>query len=110
MATYPSFAQWIGSAATPMSGIRADRASNGDIRAQILHSADRKIFKVLHRLTTSEKGTLDTFYTTNKALELTFVWKGDDVSYNCIFLDAPQYTPRGAGRFNVMVMLAQKDA
>lgn len=109
MANYPNFAQLVGSRAIPQSGIRVDRASNGDVRSQILYSADRKDFIVLHDLGSTDKGTLDTFYSTNKALELTFTWLADSQNYNCSFKDAPQYTPLGYSRFAVEVNLAQKD-
>ena len=107
--SYPSLAQLVGSEATPQSGIRIDRASNGDVRSQILYSADRKDFRLLHRLDSTDKATLDTFYTTNKALEITLLWSADSQSYNCIFIDAPKYTPLGYSEFNVAVNLAQKD-
>jgi len=109
MANYPSFTQKIGSKAEPKSGIQIDIASNGDVRGQILHSADRKIFYVEHFLSASEKSTLDTFYSTNKALEISFTWAGDSQSYNCIFMDAPRYVPCGASRYKVSVVLVQKD-
>lgn len=109
MANYPSLSQLVGSEATPQSGIRIDRASNGDVRSQILYSADRKDFRVRHRLNSTDKATLDTFYAANKALEITFTWSADSQNYNCIFTDAPKYTPRGAGWFDVEVFLAQKD-
>ena len=109
MANYPSLDQLVGSEATPQSGIRIDKASNGDVRSQILYSADRKNFRVLHRLNSTDKGTLDTFYTTNKALELTFTWSADSQNYNCIFADAPKYTPQKASWFLVEVNLMQKD-
>lgn len=109
MANYPDFGQLVGSEATPQSGIRVDRASNGDVRSQILYTADRKIFKVVHRLDSTDKATLDSFYSTNKALEITFTWKADGLNYNCIFMDAPKYTPISGGYFDVTVMLAEKD-
>jgi hypothetical protein len=109
MATYPSFAQKIGSKAEPKGGIRIDTASNGDVRGQILHSADRKIFSVNHNLDSTDKATLDAFYSTNKALAFSFTWAGDAQDYNCIFMDAPQYVPCGAGRYKVSVMMAQQD-
>ena len=109
MANYPSISQIIGSEATQQSGIRIDRASNGDVRGQILYSSDRKNFRVLHYVNSTDKSTLDTFYSTNKALEITFTWSADSQNYNCIFMDAPKYTPRKAGWFDVEVMLAQKD-
>lgn len=109
MANYPSFKQIIGSEAIPRSGISIDIASNGDVRGQILHSSDRKSFTVLHLLNSTDKSTLDTFYSTNKALEITLTWSADSQNYNCIFMNAPKYTPIGASYFRVLVALTQKD-
>ena len=111
MANYPSIAQLVGSKATPQSGIRLDRASNGDVRQQIIYSADRKDFKVVHQVDATDKSTLDTFYSTNKALAVTLTWTADEQNYNCIFAEngAPDYTPRGNGLWDVVVLLAQKD-
>jgi hypothetical protein len=106
---YPSFPQKIGSKATTQSGIRIDTASNGNPLAQILYSSDRKTFYINHTLDSTDKATLDTFYATNKALEFTFTWAGDGQDYNCIFMDAPQFVPRGASRYEVSVMMIQKD-
>ena len=109
MANYPSIEQRVGSKATPQSGIRLDRASNGDVRTQILYSADRKDFKIVHLVDSTEKSTLDTFYTTNKALAVTLAWTADGQSYNCVFVEAPDYTPRGNGLWDVVVLLSQQD-
>ncbi len=104
---YPAFPQLIGSKAEPKSGIRIDRGSCGDVRSQILYSADRKIFTVKHRLKSADKDTLDSFYNDFKALEFTFTWAADNQNYDCIFMDAPQYIPIGAGWFDVTAFLAQ---
>jgi len=107
---YPSFGQVkAGSDVIPHSGTRIDRASNGDVRGQILYSAVRQVFKVIHSLDATQKGTLDTFYTNNADLEITFTWAVDSAAYNCIFMDAPKYTPITTSLFRVEVMLAQKD-
>ena len=98
-----------GSKPIPQHGIRIDRASNGDIRSQILHTADRQDFALLHRnADETNKALSDAFYAANKALEFTLPWI-DDVGYNCMFAGAPQYTPLGAGRYDIQVNLAQKD-
>ena len=108
---YPSSLGQVkaGSDVIPQSGTRIDRASNGDVRGQILYSALRQVFKVIHYLTAAQKTTLDTFYTTNAALEITFTWAIDSAAYNCIFMDAPKYTHITTTLSRVEVMLAQKD-
>ncbi len=109
-AVYPSELEFCkGSIAIPKSGIRIDYASNGDPHGQILHSSDRQGFRLIHRaINLTNKAILDDFYTTNKALESTLPWI-DDVGYNCIFADAPKYTPLGASLFDVEVNFVQKD-
>jgi len=109
VASYPSIEQRVGSKPTPQSGIRPDRASNGDIRTQILYSGDRKDFKVVHQVDATEKSTLDTFYATNKGLAVTLTWAADGQEYNCVFTDAPDYTPRGDGYWDVVVLLSEQD-
>lgn len=91
-------------------GIRMDRASNGDVRAQILYDSDRKDFMLVHKaISEADKAILDAFYATNKALEFTLPWI-DDVGYNCIFAPRPiKYTPLGGSQYNAEVSMVQKD-
>lgn len=91
------------------SGIRIDRASNGDVRGQVLYDDDRKDFSLVHKaIDLTDKDLLDTFYTTNKALEFTLPWI-DDVGYNVMFAGAPKYTLLGGSRYTARVPLVQKD-
>ena len=106
---YPNFDQLVGTEGIAQSGIRIDRASNGDVRSQVLYSSDRWEFTVKHLLTSSQKTTLDDFYSTNKELEFTFPWDDDGEGYNCIFVDKPRYTLVGPSLYDTTVLLAQKD-
>lgn len=111
MAAYPSgLAICLDSSFVTQDGICIARASNGDVRGQILYTADRKDFTLVHKaIDATDKATLDTFYTTNKALEFTMTWI-DSVEYNCIFVPRPiKYTLLGGSRYTAQVSMVQKD-
>ncbi|MCK4815004.1 hypothetical protein KA005_04465 [bacterium] len=109
-AVYPSELYFSGrTEINPQSGIRIDRASNGDVRGQSPYSADRNDLILIHpAIDATNKALLDSFYTTNKILEFTLPWI-DDTGYNYIFAGAPRYKLLGGSRYDATVPLAQKD-
>lgn len=106
MANYPAFFTIDDSTATPENGMEPERASNGALRLRRLWTADKRSFEIGHVLTPAEKTTLDSFYATNRDLDVTYRWPGDGSSYTVRFVAPPRYTPRG-GRFEVRVRLME---
>lgn len=106
MATYPAFFTLADSTARPENGIEPERASNGLLKLRRLWPDDKTSFDIGHVLTAAEKATLDSFYATNKSLDVTYRWPGDGGTYTVRFVAPPLYTPRGR-RFEVRVRLQQ---
>ncbi len=92
MATYPSFGVQINSSVKVEEGYEPVRATNGSLKIRRMFASPKRTFDIEHWLDSSEKSTLDTFYSTNKGLNVTLVWAGDGQSYTVRFVDAPQYT------------------
>jgi hypothetical protein len=98
-----------GSEVIQQTGTQVFRASNGDVRVQILGTAHRHDFKVVHYLNATDKATLDTFYTDYADSEFTFVWAVDSEDYNVVFMDAPKIIPITTNLFRCEVTLLEKD-
>jgi hypothetical protein len=96
MASYPSFMTLNDSTLTTQSGIDPARATNGRLALRRLWSADKSAFDIGHVLTAVQKTTLDSFYGTNKDLDVTYKWPPTGATYTVRFVDPPQYVPRGA--------------
>ena len=107
MANYPSFGQLDSSQETIQDGLLISRASNGAARGRSLYAAKKRGFTVAHNLSAADKATLETFYDTNKALSVTFVWAGDSVSRTCIFPSPPKFTPLAGPRWEAEVALEE---
>lgn len=107
MANYPSFGQIIGSSETREDRVVFDRATNGTLRGRAMWTSAKKQFSVEHILKSSDVATMRTFYDTNRALAVSFTWKGDGSVYWCLFERPPVYTPLGAGWWRVRVQLVQ---
>lgn len=107
MAAYPTYGQTVQSRESVLNDVSTERASNGDLRGRALWSATKRRFAVNHVLTSADKATYHTFYTTNAALAVDFTWQGNSTTYSCAFIGEPSYTPLGGGYWGVAVTLEQ---
>lgn len=95
MANYPSFLTLSDSASRNVNGMEPERATNGALKLRRMWSADKARFDVGHLLSSAQKSTLDSFYATNKDLDVTYRWPGTGATYTVRFTEPPVYTPRG---------------
>jgi hypothetical protein len=103
--SYPSLPLTRNSTAERAGGFEPVRATNGLLKVRRLYSTEKTIFRLEHILNDTQKNTLETAYTTNRTLNLTFTWPLDGVSYTVRFADAPQYRKQGPIWFaNVTIM------
>src|SRR6266498_1628448 len=85
MASYPSFPQWIGSKLDWVDDLVVDRAVGGGIRGRAFFNAKKPAFTIKHRLNSTDRATLRTFYDTNRTVGgISLTWAGDGIAYtNC---------------------------
>lgn len=108
MATYPTY--WIldTSDDTRFDGYEPRRASNGALKVRKLSAGEKREFTVDHLLTQAQKDAYETFFQTNKLLDVTFRWPGETSTINVRFVSAPKYSgPSGTRMFSVRVRLAE---
>lgn len=91
MAAYPTLPYSETSRVTMTSGHEMKRATNGALKVRRLHNADRAVFVLDHEITGAQKTTLDSFYATNKDLDVTYTWPATGAAYTVRFVGAPQY-------------------
>jgi len=117
MASYPGFKQLLGSSEEWVDDLVADRSVAGGVKVRAMFTARKRVFKLKHRLTTTEVFTsfggstsnaLDTFYDTNRLLAVTFTWAGDSTVYTCLFGRSPRITWDNVGLADVEVELWQQ--
>ena len=107
MAAYPTL-PWLreGTAVDRDGGTEPVRASNGVLKVRIMYSAVKMSVTASHWLTDAQKSTLESFYGTNKALDVTLTLPTDGASYTVRFAGAPvyeqQYTNRWVARVNLV--------
>lgn len=91
MAAYPTLPHRDSSRIGVISGHEPVRATNGTLKVRRLQSGDKATFSLDHDLTSAQKTTLDSFYSTNKDLDVTYTWPGTGASYTVRFVAAPQH-------------------
>ena len=75
MASYPSIPFVFGSDESIKDGVTVDRAMDGSGRARNLWTAKKRAYTLKHTaLTATQKGTLETFYDTNRAVPVSLTW------------------------------------
>ena len=95
MAAYPSYYwQRAGTKTDIEAGINPVRASNGTLKVRRLYSADKRDWLITHWLTSAERTTFDTFYTTNRNLTVDLTPPDTGGTYSARFAAAPQYEQR----------------
>ena len=93
MAAYPTFAHapTLSSEQTLLDDLQIDRATNGAVRGRAMYTAPKRSFSIVHEgLSATDKGTLVTFYNTNRKLQFDFTWVADSVLYYCYFTAPPK--------------------
>ena len=108
MAAYPSFPQLVGSTEEWVDDIILDRAVGGGVKSRSFFAAKKRRFLVSHSLNATDRGTLQTFYNTNRALAITFVWNGDGQTYTCLFEEAPKIHYESGIWADIEVRLAEQ--
>jgi len=109
MAAYPSVAQTSGTTVTPKPGIDIDISTSGTLRGVNKYVEEVADITVEHDLIdTTDKDSIITFYTSNKATEFTFTYNGDSTVYDCLFTSKPQVTWIAPGLWKVTSKLIGK--
>lgn len=106
MAAYPTLNTQETSRIDVEAGYEPVRATNGSLKVRRMFSADKASFTLDHDLTSAQKSTLDSFYASNKDLDVTYTWPGTGASYTVRFVAAPQYVWHPWG-FRARVMLVE---
>ena len=91
MAAYPTLNAQRSSGTVRGGGQDVQRATNGGLKVRRLYSTEKMDFTVDHWLTDAQKTTLESFYQTNKDLDVTFTWAEDGAAYTVRFGAPPQY-------------------
>jgi hypothetical protein len=91
MAAYPTLNAQRSSATVRNGGQEAARATNGTLKMRRLYTAEKMNFTVDHWLTDAQKSTLESFYQTNRDLDVSFTWAEDAATYTVRFSEPPQY-------------------
>ncbi len=108
MASYPTLPTTMATRDTIEDGRSVLRATNGALKVRRLYAADTKRFDLEHRLSASDKSTLDTFYGTNADLDVTYVYPADGASYTVRFVAAPAHQVQpGKAAWITRVQLAE---
>ena len=110
MAVYnTSFKQLIeGSSEDWVDDVIVDRAVNGATKVRAFFTAKKRAFTVRHVLGATDRGTLQTFYDTNRALSVTFTWNGDGQTYTCLFDGPPKVHNLGGSLTQIDVKLVEQ--
>ncbi len=107
MATYPSFSQLYDSSVLEDDGLELSRSVSGKPRIRRYYTSTRRTFTVHHDLSSADKSTLLSFYTTNKLLTLDFVWASDGLTYACRFIGHITVRPIEGNRYSVVSKLVE---
>jgi len=91
MAAYPTLNAQRSSSTVRNGGQDAQRATNGTLKMRRLYSTEKMDFTVDHWLTDAQKSTLESFYQTNRDLDVSLTWAEDAVTYTVRFAAPPQY-------------------
>jgi hypothetical protein len=106
MANYPLTAilpQIEGTVVLALSGKDVYRSASGKPRVRTYYTAVREDVVIKHYLDETQRGTLESFYTTNQNIAFTFTYAADGDTYSCYFTSAPKFIPRTGGYYDVTV-------
>ena len=108
MAAYPSY--WIldTSSIGRVDGFVPVRASNGALKIRKTMASEKSEFTIEHLLTKAEKDALESFYQTNKTLDVTLTWPGyTSGAFTVRFVSAPISKGMQGMLFMTQVKMAQ---
>ena len=91
MPTYPTLPTTYDSDSQIVDGIITVRASNGSLKTRKLVPTDKQTFRLVHRLSSSQKTTLSDFYGTNAEETFDFVDLYTSGTHSVRFSAAPRY-------------------
>ena len=92
MNTYPTLPTSYGSDPTPIDVLSITRTVNGTAHVKVLLTSDKSTIQIKHpSLTSSQKSTLDAFWTANRGVLITYVSPADGVSRTCYIKKQPAY-------------------
>lgn len=108
MATYPDLPTRRGSDPEPITKLDIDRAEDGTARARSYHAADKSQISVEHPfLDTTDKATLDDFYTANRLLAFDYESPSDGVTRAMLFVSPIRYRAEPGNRFTATVEMVE---
>ena len=112
MANYPSsLAQERTSREQWKDPMEIDYARSGSVKGRRAQASKKRVFTVEHRLlTNAERSTLESFYDTNRGVELNFAWNDTPgTTYSVIFSDENglDFKRSGNDRWDVAVKLSE---
>lgn len=93
---------------TPNDGRQVVRATNGVAKTRVLASSTKLSFAIEHRLSGSDKSTLQTFYGSNSGTSFDYVHPFGTSTYTCVFgAPAVQFDPQPGGWWLATVKLEE---
>ena len=110
MATFPTLSHGpsVNSDEMTVDDIQADRATNGAPRIRAMFTAPKKTFSIVYQgMTSTDKSTVETFYTTNRLISFVFVWAADGVSYTVYFSGPIKYKYVDGIRWDITMDIIQ---
>ncbi len=106
--SYPSLPITINSRFNKLDGRLALRASNGILKSRKLYPADKLEFALEHELTSAQKTSLDSHYSTDGLNSFPYTWPGVGTpTYTVRYLGAPQYQEMPGGWYKASVKLGE---
>lgn len=108
MAAYPNTVyDSAASRVSPRESVAVDVADSGNVRGVSLRAVEAYDLKLVHLgLSEAEAATIESFYVTNKALEVDVTWRS--VTYNCQFTAKPSVDPWQGALWQVTSTLVGK--
>ena len=96
MAAYPSL-PWVqeGTQINREGGFVPVRATNGVLKVRRLFSTEKLAWDIVHRLSNSERTTLEAFYVANRILTIDLTAPDTGVTSQARFAAAPAYRQMG---------------
>jgi len=107
MADYPKYMILDSSQVTRVDGYIPVRASNGSLKVRKMMSGEKTEFTVEHFLFKTDWDTLESFYQTNKTLNVNLYWPGYASPFVVKFIAAPARTETLGRMFRVQCKLAE---
>lgn len=108
MAAYPTLPTQVGSAIEPVESRVNVRASNGALKARLLHDTERATIRLEHWISAAQKASLESHYSGDKSNSFSYTWPGTGGgTYTVIYAERPAYEEQPGGWFKARVTLAE---